>query len=591
MAAPRHIQPADVQGTPLARLLIAHPDVAGAVFAHLDYADATPLRAACRGFRGAVAEHPWALPVTADGTDATNAVRSPAGLARWRAAFPAGRTLVLRRGYNTTADLCDADVAPAAGWGLTGVDMASVRSLTRAGLASLCGPALTALRLWETPELSAADVAAATAASPRLRTLHLLYIGPLADADLAAWGGVHSLTVTTPRDGGGFTGDGVRHLTSVRELDLPLPLQAGVAWVGDAFGGLAHLANLPPLPLQAGVAWVGDAFGGLAHLANLPPLPLQAGVPRVDDAFRWLAHPTSQSPLPVQAGVAWAGDAFRGLAHLTSLSLDVMGAVRGPAGLWAPGSLPRSLRRVRLLGLRLGWPLGAAPDGGAALLRPLAGVADVSLTDVNGVDDRGLCELASATRLKLERCHDVAGERLAPLGAALQELAVEQCDRFTGRGLGSFGALRTLTVHRCSEFQPDALGAVAAGCPALERVDVAWEVGSYTHRSWRLGGGMEGPPFNPAAAEAALLGAASGGGGGEWAFTRSDGAWGAVRRPLLPPQEPPSAPAPAAAAAAGATAGSAGDVAGAAAAAAAATASPDGSEPPPARRRRLGELE
>jgi hypothetical protein len=237
-------------------------------------------------------------------------------------------------------------------------------------------------------------------------------------------------------------------------------------------------------------------------------------------------------------------------------------------------------------GLEMGTPnpnLSAAPDGGAALLRPLAGVADVSLTNVDGVDDRGLCELASVTRLKLERCDGVAGERLAPLGRTLEELTVERCDRFTGRGLGSFGALRTLTVHYCSEFQPDALGAVASGCPALERVDVAWEVGGYRYRSLRLGGGMEGPPFEPAAAQAALLGAACG--GGEWAFTRSDGAWAAVRRPRLPPQEPPSAPAPAAA---GVTAGGAGDVAGAAADA---TASPDGSEPPPARRRRLGELE
>jgi hypothetical protein len=192
MAAPplpprRYIRPADVQGTPLARLLIAHPDAAAAVFGFLWYADAAPLREACRGFRGAVAEHPWALPLPlpywAKLTD--YAVRTPSALAQWRAAFPAARALALAGTAQAPALLRDADVAPAAGWGLKRVRVTGVSSLTRAGLAALCGPALTALWLSCTHQLSGADVAAATAASPRLRTLDLRHVVPLADADLA----------------------------------------------------------------------------------------------------------------------------------------------------------------------------------------------------------------------------------------------------------------------------------------------------------------------------------------------------------------------------------------------------------------------
>jgi hypothetical protein len=512
MAAPplppplrQYIAPADVQGTPLAQLLIAHPDAAAAVFSHLTYADAAPLRAACVGFRGAVAEHPWAppvpLPLWVTGLGPSSAVATPAGLARWRAAFPAGRTLEIESPFAPEdPPLSDADVAVAAAWGLTGVAVWSVLTLTRAGLAALSGPALTDLCLRDTPQLSGADVAAVTAASPRLRTLRLERIGPLADADLAGWGGVHDLTaITFPV--AGFTWDGVRHFTAVRELDLPLSPHADVNWAGDAFRGLVHLTRL----LLA-------------------------------------------SPVGYRA------------------------AVRGPAGLFAPGGLPRSLRRVALHGLVLAWSPGVEPDGGAVLLRPLAGVPDVSLVHCNGVTDGGLCALAGVTmRLEVACCFDVAGERLEPLGHTVRELTVEFCDRFTGGGLGSLAALRRLSVAGCPEFRAGAFAAVAAGCAALARVDVA---------------GNDASEFDAAAAEAALL-VAAGGGGDPWTFTRSEYNWAAVRR---------LEPAPAAGGAGGAVvaptpvpAGAAGDAAAAAAAAAAAlpyAAHPP--PPPPARRQRVG---
>jgi hypothetical protein len=515
MAAPppprRYIAPADVQGGPLARLLIAHPDAAAAVFDHLTYADATHLRAGCVGFRGAVAEHPWTLPVPLPSwvryARDSSAVRTPAGLARWRAAFPEGRTLELvGEAYGKTPPhLHDADVAPVADWSITGVYANSVRALTRAGLAALCGPALTDLCMQSTPQLSCADVAAATAASPRLRTVHLSYIGPLADGDLAAWGGVHALTLAT-MGVAGFTFAGVRHLTAVRELALPL-VSKDDNWVGDALLGLTHLTRLR----------LGTPSYGLA-------------------------------------------------------------AVSGHAGLIAPGGLPRSLQHMALHGLYFLWPLGIKPDGGAALLRPLAGVPGVSLSQCGSVTDGGLCALAGTTRLELYKCNNVTGERLEPLGLILEELTVELCYAFTGSGLGSLAALRRLTVVRCRMFGAGALVGVAAGCPVLERVAVKW-------------GGLSAPDFDVATAEAALAAAA---GAGSWASTRSDGAWTAVRRP----QQTAAAPAPGGATtcaapvaaltsapAAGAATGGTGDD----------TAAPTASLPddapalPPARRQRVGE--
>jgi hypothetical protein len=440
--SPRQILPADVQGGPLARLLISHPDVAAAVFAYFTYADVTPLRLACRGFRGAVGEHPWAFPLPVlllvpgywDVSENPSAVRTPAGLARWRASFPAARTLMLAPTRKINQQLRDADVAPVAAWGLTGVHIAGVLTLTRAGLAALCTPTLTALGLWNMWRLSAADVGALTAPLPRLRTLHLNYIGALAAADLAAWGGVHDLALLSI-DVGGFTWAGVRHLSAVRELSLPL-------------------------------------------------LPFDVN--------------------------NWAGDVFRGLTRLTSLSLQSMGGpatASGPAGLFAPGSLPHALRHVRLHDLTLAWPPGVVPDGGAVLLRPLAGVPLVSLSSCNGVGDAGLAALVGATSLWMLDCHDVTGEHLEPLGGALQWLTVWRCKNFSGVGLGSLAALRQLRVVDCVALRADALTSIAA-CAALERIHVSWE------------GRLGVPALNIAAAEAALRASAS---GGAWGFTSGPG--------------------------------------------------------------------
>jgi hypothetical protein len=363
-------------------------------------------------------------------------------MSRQRAAFPAARTLVLM-GSHYAPPLRDANVAPVAAWGLTGVQLHGWSRLTRVGLGALCGPALTALCLWDTHQLSGADVAAVTARLPRLRTLRLSCAGPLTDADLAAWGGVQSLAVST-LDAPGFSWDGVRHLTAARELVLPLPPQT----------------------------------------------------------------------------VAWAGDALRGLTHLARLSLastvGVQAAVAGHAGLVAPGSLPRSLRHVTLRGLALQWPPGVEPDGGATLLRPLAGVADVALVRCAGVGDAGLRVLVGASRLDVDSCDDAAGEHLEALGRALEVLTVSGCDAFTGGGLGSLSVLRRLTVGGCRAFRADALATVAASCRALERVDVWW------HRG-------DTPAWDVATAEAALV-AAAGGGSGAWAFTRENCAWAATRR-------------------------------------------------------------
>jgi hypothetical protein len=139
------------------------------------------------------------------------------------------------------------------------------------------------------------------------------------------------------------------------------------------------------------------------------------------------------------------------------------------------------------------------------------------------VGDGGLCALAGATRLTLHECGGVAGEHLAPLGAALQELAVAGCVSFTGGGLASLAALRRLSVRWCPAFRAGSLADIAGSCPALERVDVAWC----------------GAPAVDAAAEAAPLAAAAAG-GGAWTFFRTAWAWAATR----PPPQRPAAPAP-----------------------------------------------
>jgi hypothetical protein len=326
-------------------------------------------------------------------------------------------------------------------------------------------------------------------------------------------------------------------------------------------GARTRCARPPGWPVGAPPSRRGPTWAGVRSLATVRELAL---------------------PLPLSSeGVAWAGDTFCGLPHLTRLSLSNsargLAAVHGPAGLFAPGSLPRSLRHVALHRLALVWPPGVEPDAGAALLRPLAGVPDVSLSRCFGLGDGGLRTLAGATRLAVADCDEVAGEHLGPLGRALEELAVKACDAFTGGGLGSLVALRRLVVERCYAFRAGTLVDVAAGCAVLERVDATW-----THNL----------TLDVAAAEAALLAAA--GGGGSWAFSRKLQAWAAKRCPQQAAPAAgnaggaPVAAAPAPAPAGGAAAGSAGDVA-ATAVPVAAAALPDDTAPPPARRQRVGE--
>jgi hypothetical protein len=481
--APPRVAPADVQGDPLARLLITHPDAAAAVFAHLDYADATPLREACRGFCGAVGEHPWALPAPplmgwgffaeVEAFDG-NGVKTPAGLARWRAAFPAARTLVLARARGTPGDselFADAHLATVSQWGLTGVYMHRQDAVTRAGLAALvAGPSLTALVLSRMVHLSGADVAAGLAgALPRLRTLALHCNMYVTDADLAGWGRLHRVDLRPTCDG--FTGAGFGALADVRELTI----------------GLSHEA----------VGWHAGAFSGLTRLTSLS-----------------LVHPILLGTTQLRGG---GGGLFAGV--------------------------PRSLRRVLLSGARLTWPAGQPHDGGAALLAPLAAVSDVSLRSVHGVTDAGLCQLTGAARLELAGVDHARGDSLAPLAGSLRELAVDcsmspEGGKFTGRGLGALRALETLTLAVCPYFRARRVAALAGGCPALRAVSVSWSLcdedeppfdAARAQAALRAGPGGGAWRFVPSWGFEDEEGEAPGDGNGKG--TDSDDTWTATRAP------------------------------------------------------------
>jgi hypothetical protein len=473
---PPGVAPADVQGTPLARGIMRDPTFAASVFAHLTYADATPLRAACRGFRGAVAEHPWALPLPLDDTlwfttDAatTNVVRTSAGLARWRAAFPAARSLLLSDSRHADARggrLADADMAYVCRSGVAGVQLEGVSGVTPAGLAALtASPALTTLCLSGMPQLSCAHVAEATAvaAAAGLRSLALRRAGGrLTDAHLGGWGGLLSLALETPLCAS-FTGAGLAALAQLRHLWLGLPRDV-TGWPGDVFAALPRLESLSLI--------LGFTPAGEQHKAVL---------------------------------------------------------LRGSVGLFA--GVPRSLRKVLLSGLTLAWTRREVPDGGAALLAPLAGVADVHLDALQGVTDAGLAALVGATRLTLSDCNGVAGEALAPLAASLRELHVDFGSAFTGAGLGGLASLTRLHVQSAPRFTVAAFRSLAAGCPSLASVTVRQlNLGVLLGL---LGDLVPATGVDLAAAQAVLEAAEGGGGGGSgrgWTFHRTEMDWVATRQ-------------------------------------------------------------
>jgi hypothetical protein len=572
MAAPAHpppvprVLPGDVQGTSLAAGMMRGPTVAAAVFGFLTYADATPLREACRGFRGAVGEHPWALPVSlwsssSGRVDQANYLRVPAQLARWRACFPLGRSLLLS-GFRPTeresylvyqipaeAQLTDADLVPLTVWGLAHVSLEGLTRITAAGLAAVCTPALTTLSLQSTPQpsllptpkLSVADVAAATAASaPNLRNLDLVTYGTVADSDLAGWRQLHALTLGLAHLCPNFTGAGLAVLTNLRYLRLLLLFQPVIPWSRRVLAGLPCFVRLDLL---------GTGARATAHA------PLAAGCGLLD------------------------------------------------------GVRP-SLQTVRLCALRLEWPApGGVPDGGTALLAPLARVSRLELWRVFGVTDAGVACLTGARTLELIECPDLVGEALAPLAGSLTCVSVRHCGAFTGAGLGRLSRLTQLEVAGCAAFRLNRLPHDGSGqrelpafvsCPRLERVrvtsvtaasksDAAGYERALEQRSDFVvghdgGGGAPGlvycvdgapiggyePPLEPA--EAALVGAAGaaaavsgrsvadGTSDSGWAFKRERHTWtgarwrdaaraarlaaGGLAAAALAPPAPPAAVAP-----------------------------------------------
>jgi hypothetical protein len=473
-ALPRRVTPADVQGDPLARLLIAHPDIAGEVFSHLTLGDATALRAACRGLCVAVAEHAWALPVPPPdwlvcGTDGAgrNLVRSPVGLARWRSAFPAATTLLAGApAFDSGGEpLTDASLAPLAAWGLTGVHLHGLWAVTADGLAHVLTPALTSLSL-RTKSSPAADLVAALRlrSAPNLRHLTLVVHHGVLDAHLLELGGVSTSlrTLAITCDRGFLTGAGLASLGQLRVLTI----------------GTRFLHTL-----------LEGALTRLPHLEELSVGP---------------QRPPGSAPRDDNESVH--SRLFEGA--------------------------PASLARVSLHGFTIRYTdpgaRAAADDGGAALLAPLRAVPAVTFTNVHGLTDDGLCQLTGAQVLVVVGCPDVRGAELAPLAGSLSELTVHRCGAFTGAGVGSLGGLVRLSITRCGRLSTaDAFAALAAGCPRLERVEVV--VGADAADSFDASA-AEG-------ALAAGGGVGAGAAGNGWAFDHTGlggRRWVATRAP--PPQ-------------------------------------------------------
>jgi hypothetical protein len=451
MAAPPPPPPlvaaGDVQGDAIARGIMRDPTIAAAVFDFLSYDDAAPLRAACRGFRGAVGEHPWALPllpVVGLGYEARAPmfcapVRTAAGLARWRAAFPAGRTLLLSAG---TPPLADADLAPAAAWGLAGVHLDRLPLITWPGLAALCGPALRTLVLSDTPGLNGADVAAATDGAPRLRALTLLGVDALSDADLACWGRLHELTLAADLSWPAFTGAGFGALSQVRRLYVRLP--ASVQWPRGPFREAAHLESLT----LVGAVGAPARAGGAAGLLDGAPPSLR----RVELRHLSLTWTAGEAP---DGGVALLAP----LSRATDVILNTTGDVT---------------------------------DTGLSQLRAKC----LYLAGCNGVVGAALAPLAGRlTTLTVVGCTAFEGAGLGDL-VALETLIVHVCSRFGGAALAGIAAgcptLRRVIV----QWYPPSSGA-AAGMFDTAAAEAVLAAGAATgRRRWLFTSYTEAPPVH-----------------------------------------------------------------------------------------------
>jgi hypothetical protein len=362
----------------------ANQDATGVIFGFLTFEDALPVRAASRTLCGAVAQHPWTAPVPPpawlveeDTQDRRNCVCSPVALARWRACFPAARTLLLNAApwYHGL----DAALATAAGWELSSAYIYMPQSLTAAALpslAALSGSALTALSLAELPQLRCAEILAALAGSTRLRTLRLVHVG---------------------RD-------------ELRVADLPC------VWRNSL---------------------VTAELGATAGVVLAPGDDLRASLANVRELTLWLPRDAR----------AWPAGAFRGLRRLEVLSLGFprkyldsgdyfCSTLRGTRAASLFDGVPASLRRVELRGFELEWAADEEPDGGAALLAPLAHVPDVEMYLVTGVGDEGICQLVGATRLVLDAVYEIeVGPALDTLRSVLRDLTVRHCYELRGDGL------------------------------------------------------------------------------------------------------------------------------------------------------------
>jgi hypothetical protein len=253
-AAPAVAPPPPTTGNALLDYVLS-AGLSDAVFSCLSFRDATPVRGVCRALRDALAECPF----VAAGDSASDPLQAPGGLAdavrggaanlaRWRACFPAARSLIVddSERHGGARRLTDADVAaavtprPGRGGEITRATLADCDGLSDGVLEALA--TCRSVTLYFCPRVTGRGLRALRGVT----RLVLLGTGPVCDDDLAHLGpSVRHVSVYCVDDSTVGAG-GLRHLGGVRSLEVEVtsPERVGELLSGDVFEALPQLTRL-----------------------------------------------------------------------------------------------------------------------------------------------------------------------------------------------------------------------------------------------------------------------------------------------------------------------------------------------------------
>jgi hypothetical protein len=479
-------------GVPLLDWILSDPGLASVVFSHLVPGDVLGLRAASKAACAAVAGHAWDmnLPKLYDihssgtlhvpGNDLFHRsfrVTGRAALRRWRACFPAARTVVVHcytRGYEPVTD---ADIATLAG--VTRLGLEGTGELTDECLAPLT--TLRDLSLKFSMLTGAAlrrSLQATTAAgSPpfQLGSFHSSHNGRMwlqIDA-LPALSHATHVTLDAPNDvtdavisthfqhllrfdlticHPGFDGSGLRASPDLRALRLRCACNVGAA------PDLADDCLVAPGRQHSSVSVLhlhgfGIRNGLFAHLPLLTDVEIDDAPQLTDAAFD---DKTCLRILNLTKCPRFTGQHLseQGLAGLFSLTVDDCAAFTGD-GL-------RNLNKLTFLSVR------RCPEFLAAMLPHHSHkLKELTLEDVSDLEDAALGPFTSLTRLWVARCPKFEGRALPP---RLSSAVFSSCDMFVGTGIEDLMELYHLIIETCAAFYGLELKTIADNCGFLSRI-------------------------------------------------------------------------------------------------------------------------